>query len=89
MKFPHCEAIPEEVDEVKESLAEKKESTPLLRSSHAVITDMPAVASPTKQRRYWVRHPKMFKDFVGETTGNFSCKLLLNVVFTKVWSHEP
>uniref|UniRef100_A0A673JRX0 Low affinity vacuolar monovalent cation/H(+) antiporter-like n=1 Tax=Sinocyclocheilus rhinocerous TaxID=307959 RepID=A0A673JRX0_9TELE len=31
VKFPHCEAIPEEVDEVKES-SEVKESTPLLRS---------------------------------------------------------
>ncbi|KAI7791622.1 cation/H+ exchanger protein 1 [Triplophysa rosa] len=54
MKFPHCEAIPEEVDEVKESL-EEKESTPLLRSAPAVTTEMPVIAPPTKQRRYWCR----------------------------------
>lgn len=54
MKFPHCEAIPEEVDEVKES-SEVKESTPLLRSAPAVATEIPVTAPPPKPPRYWVR----------------------------------
>ncbi|XP_065145763.1 cation/H+ exchanger protein 1 [Paramisgurnus dabryanus] len=55
MKFPHCEAIPEEVDEVKESLREK-ETTPLLPSAPAITTEIPVTAlPPTKRIRYWCR----------------------------------
>ncbi|NP_001020678.2 cation/H+ exchanger protein 1 [Danio rerio] len=52
VKFPHCEAIPEEVDEVKEPL---KESTPLLHSGPAVTAEIPVPAPPTKPTRYWCR----------------------------------
>ncbi|TRY98792.1 hypothetical protein DNTS_021657 [Danionella cerebrum] len=54
MKFPDCEAIPEEVDDVKESL---KESSPLLCSA-PVITEIPVPPPPPppiKQTPYWRR----------------------------------
>ncbi|TRY56754.1 hypothetical protein DNTS_018897 [Danionella cerebrum] len=51
MKFPDCEAIPEEVDDMKESL---KESSPLLCSA-PVITEIPVPPPPIKQTPYWRR----------------------------------
>uniref|UniRef100_A0A672L9I8 Low affinity vacuolar monovalent cation/H(+) antiporter-like n=1 Tax=Sinocyclocheilus grahami TaxID=75366 RepID=A0A672L9I8_SINGR len=51
VKFPHCEAIPEEVDEVKES-SEVKESKPLLRCAP---TEISVTTPPPKPARYWCR----------------------------------
>jgi len=67
MKFPHCEAIPEEVDEVKESL-EVKESTPLLRSAPVFTTEIPVPTLPPKQTRYWVRLPVLKNIFRAQFT---------------------
>ncbi|XP_076861451.1 cation/H+ exchanger protein 1 [Brachyhypopomus gauderio] len=57
LKFPDCEAIPEEVDDVKET-SEVKESTPLLRSPPPLITEAPPTApldasSPPKSQYWW------------------------------------
>uniref|UniRef100_A0A8B9HFE2 Cation/H+ exchanger protein 1 n=1 Tax=Astyanax mexicanus TaxID=7994 RepID=A0A8B9HFE2_ASTMX len=54
IKFPNCEAIPEEADEVNQS-ADLKESTPLLLSPPPVPVDAPINAPYSKKIRYWVR----------------------------------
>ncbi|XP_066523947.1 cation/H+ exchanger protein 1 isoform X2 [Hoplias malabaricus] len=51
IKFPNCEAIPEEADESKEM----KESTSLLRPPPPISVDVP-INAPCKQKsRYWCR----------------------------------
>ncbi|XP_026877429.2 cation/H+ exchanger protein 1 [Electrophorus electricus] len=54
IKFPHCEAIPEETDDVKGS-PEVKESAPLLHPPPSVITDVPPSAPPPQKSQYWCR----------------------------------
>ncbi|KAG9280193.1 putative cation exchanger [Astyanax mexicanus] len=54
IKFPNCEAIPEEADEVNQS-ADLKESTPLLLSPPPVPVDAPINAPYSKKIRYWCR----------------------------------
>ncbi|XP_017349763.1 cation/H+ exchanger protein 1 isoform X2 [Ictalurus punctatus] len=52
VKFPHCEAIPEEAGDMKKSPDNVKESTPLMSSPPDPI-DVPPPPPPPRMRSYW------------------------------------
>lgn len=54
VKFPHCEAIPEEAGDGKESPGNVKESTPLL-SPPPITLNVPPLPPPPQKRSHWVR----------------------------------